>query len=162
MRTRCACSASRKKSPARDARTLTGIIGKKVSSTGVAGLMGDLDAESGLKANNLQNSGNSVLGMTDEEFTAMMDVDTYDNFVADGYGYGLAKWTARLRKADLLAHAHERGVSVSDLGMQLDFICHELPEYPAVLTTQRKAAFVMEASNVVLTQYERPLIRGRT
>ena len=127
---------------------------------GVAGLMGNLDAESGLKANNLQNSGNSVLGMTDEEFTTTMDAGAYDNFVNDGYGYGLAQWTARPRKAALLARAQERGVSVSDLGMQLGFICHELTEYHDVLETLRNAASVREASDVVLTQYERPADQG--
>ena len=35
---------------------------------GVAGLMGNIQAESGLRADNLQNSYEKSLGMTDEEY----------------------------------------------------------------------------------------------
>ncbi|MBR3017067.1 MAG: N-acetylmuramoyl-L-alanine amidase, partial [Clostridia bacterium] len=43
----------------------------------VAGLMGNLYAESGLTPNNLQNTGNKSLGMTDAEYTAAVDSGTY-------------------------------------------------------------------------------------
>jgi hypothetical protein len=49
--------------------------------------------ESGLKPNNVQNSYESSLGMTDEEYTIAVDNGTYTNFVNDAVGYGLAQWT---------------------------------------------------------------------
>jgi len=58
---------------------------------GVAGLMGNLYAESGLRSNNLQNTYEKTLGMTDEKYTAMVDNGSYTNFVHDSAGYGLAQ-----------------------------------------------------------------------
>ena len=128
---------------------------------GVAGLMGNLCAESGLKANNLQNTGNNALGMTDDQFTAAMDSGSYDNFVHDGYGYGLAQWTWHSRKAALLAYAQNAGTSIGDLGMQLGFLWKELSEgYASVLSALKNATSVRQASDVVLTQFERPADQG--
>lgn len=55
---------------------------------GVAGLMGNLQAESGLKPNNLQDSYERSLGFTDETYTRAVDAGTYTNFVYDSAGYG--------------------------------------------------------------------------
>lgn len=44
---------------------------------GVAGLMGNLCAESGLNPQNLQNSYEQLLGMTDAEYTAAVDSGKY-------------------------------------------------------------------------------------
>lgn len=133
--------------------TLLSFIGNPY---GAAGLMGNLYAESALKASNLQNTGNNALGMTDEQFTAAMDSGSYDNFVRDGYGYGLAQWTWHTRKAALLAYAQERGVSIGDLAMQLGFLCKELEGYSVVLTTLKNTSSVREASDIVLKKYEAP------
>ena len=133
--------------------TLMGFIG---NACGVAGLMGNLYAESALNPKNLQNNGNRALGMTDDEFTAAMDSGAYDNFVRDGYGYGLAQWTYHSRKAALLAYVQERAVSVGDLAAQLGFLCKELTEYSSVLSALKSAASVRTASDVVLTKFEKP------
>ena len=127
---------------------------------GTAGLMGNLYAESALNPKNLQNNGNRALGMTDDEFTAAMDAGAYDNFVNDGYGYGLAQWTYHSRKAALLAYVKERGVSVGDFAAQLGFLCKELEGYSTMLKTLKAAKTVREASDVVLKQYERPADQG--
>ncbi|MBQ3388392.1 MAG: hypothetical protein IJG60_04180 [Thermoguttaceae bacterium] len=65
---------------------------------GTAGLMGNLYAESTLHSNNLQNSYERKLGMTDDEYTDAVDSGTYENFVRDAAGYGLAQWTFWSRK----------------------------------------------------------------
>ena len=67
----------------------------------VAGIMGNLLAESGLRADNLQNSYEKKLGMSDAEYTAAVDSGSYDNFVNDKAGYGLAQWTYYSRKQAL-------------------------------------------------------------
>ena len=72
---------------------------------GVAALMGNLYAESGLNPRNLQNSFEKKLGFTDESYTAAVDSEAYTGFVHDGAGYGLAQWTYSSRKAALLAYA---------------------------------------------------------
>ena len=65
---------------------------------GVAGLMGNLYAESGLKSTNLQNSFEKKLNMTDETYTIEVDTGSYDNFINDKAGYGIAQWTYNTRK----------------------------------------------------------------
>ena len=69
---------------------------------GVAGLIGNLYAESGLNPLNLQGSFESKLGYTDGSYTQAVDEGTYHKFITDGAGYGLAQWTYSTRKSNLL------------------------------------------------------------
>lgn len=124
---------------------------------GVAGLMGNLFAESGLLSNNLQNSHSKRFNMSDEEYTKAVDKGSYTNFVRDSAGYGLAQWTYWSRKQALKKYADSKGKSIGDLTMQLEFLMKELTgDYPAVLATLKKATSVLEASNAVLLKYEQP------
>ena len=56
---------------------------------GVAGVIGNMHAESSLRSNNLQNTYEKSLGLTDEQYTAAVDNGSYGNFVHDSAGYGL-------------------------------------------------------------------------
>ena len=125
---------------------------------GVAGLMGNLNAESGgFRANNLQNSYERSLGMSDDEYTAAVDSGAYTNFVHDSAGYGIAQWTFWSRKEALLNFARQRGASIGDLYMQLDYLWYELSvKYSTLATVLRNATSVREASDVILLQFERP------
>ena len=128
-----------------------------LTDAGVAGLMGNLYAESGLRPNNLQNSYEGKLGMADAEYTEMVDRGTYANFGNDRAGYGLAQWTYPSRKAALLAYAKAAGKSIGDLEMQLGFLMQELSAgYKTVLNILRTTVCVREASDIVLLQFERP------
>lgn len=128
-----------------------------LTDAGAAGLMGNLYAESGLRPNNLQNSCEGKLGMTDTEYTEMVDKGSYTNFGNDRAGYGLAQWTYPSRKANLQKFAKDAGKSIGDLEMQLGFLMQELASgYKAVLDTLKTAASVRAASDAVLLQFERP------
>lgn len=128
---------------------------------GVAGLMGNLYAESALRPNNLQNTYEKKLGMTDAQYTAAVDDGSYTNFIKDSAGYGLAQWTYWSRKQALQEYAKTTGKSIGDLNMQLGFIWKELSEgYKSLLKTLQTATSVTDASTVVLTQYERPADQG--
>lgn len=130
---------------------------KGLNDYGVAGLMGNLYAESGLMPNNLQNTGNKKLGMTDDEYVAAVDNGGYINFISDSQGFGLAQWTYWSRKEALLAFAKVAGASIGDLDMQLNFLWKELSEgYKGVLSVLMGAQSVLEASNSVLLNFERP------
>ncbi len=140
-----------------NAKTIWGyLMGKIGNAKGVAALMGNLYAESLLNPRNLQNSYESSLGMSDEEYTKRVDDGTYDGFVTDAAGYGLAQWTYSTRKAGLLNLAWARKKSVGDLDVQLDYLWQELQGYARVLDALLTAETVRAASDVVLTQYERP------
>ena len=137
------------------------LIGKGLSTYGAAGLMGNLQAESGLVPTNLQNTYERSLGMTDAEYTAAVDSGSYANFVNDSAGYGLAQWTYWSRKEALLKFAKAAKASVGDLEMQLGFLWKELSEsYTGVLSTLKNATSVRVASDAVLTKYERPANMG--
>lgn len=133
------------------------LYAKLGNAYGVAGLMGNLYAESALKPNNLQNSYEKKLGYTDDNYTSAVDNGTYTNFVRDSAGFGLAQWTFWSRKQNLLDYCKSRGTSIGDLEMQLDFLYKELSEsYVSVLTVLKNASSVSQASNAVLLQFERP------
>ena len=118
--------------------------------------MGNLKAESALNPKNLQNSYEKKLGMTDDSYTQAVDDGSYTNFVKDSAGYGLAQWTYWSRKEALLNFAKDESASIGDLTMQLEFLWKELRSYKTVLTVLMEAKSVREASDAVLTQYEKP------
>ena len=123
---------------------------------GVAGLMGNLQAESGVRSNNLQNSFEKKLGMSDDVYTKAVDENIYTNFVKDSAGYGLAQWTYWSRKQNLLDYAKTHNKSIGDLAMQVDFLIIELKQYKDVWAVLQTATSVKQASDVVLTQFEKP------
>lgn len=124
---------------------------------GVAGLMGNLQAESGLVFNNLENMYNSKYHMTDAQYTAAVDAGIYNNFINDAAGYGLAQWTYWTRKRGLLDMAKKRGVSISDPTLQLDYLKEELTgRYKGVLNVMQSAASVRIASDAVMVGFENP------
>ena len=129
---------------------------KGLNDYGIAGLMGNLHAESGLIPTNLQNSYEKKLGFTDITYTNAVDNGTYNNFVKDSAGYGLAQWTYWSRKQNLLDFAKAKKTSIGDLEMQLDFLWKEIQGYTTVFNTLKNATSVREASDVVLLEYERP------
>ena len=123
---------------------------------GVAGLMGNLYAESGLSPINLQNSYNKKLNISDEDYTRVVDANAYRDFVTDKAGYGLAQWTYYSRKQNLLNFAKQKGKSIGDLDMQLEFLMTELKAYKSVYNTLITATSVSEAAIAVLTGFEKP------
>ena len=125
---------------------------------GIAGLMGNLYAESGLKPTNLQNTYEKKLGYTDAEYTAAVDQKIYTNFVNDSAGYGLAQWTYYSRKQNMLTFHTKKGKSIGDLQTQLEFLVYELSNNykSTVWEVLFNATSVLEASNAVLLKFERP------
>lgn len=127
---------------------------------GVAGLIGNLAAESALKPNNLQNSYEKALHMTDQEYTDAVDNGTYteEMFCGDGAGYGLNQATYPSRKRAMYRLAKEKGTSIGDLETQLEYIWDELGqrEFRNVLNTLFQAKNVKEASDAVMCGYEKP------
>lgn len=119
--------------------------------------MGNLFAESGLIPTSLQNSYESKLGMNDASYTAAVDNGSYTNFTHDSAGYGLAQWTYWSRKQGLFQLCKSRGKSIGDLNTQLDFLYQELTtSYSQLLKILKTTSSVEEASNLVVTQFERP------
>ena len=144
-------------SAADPAKLWTFFKSKGLSDHGVAGLMGNLYAESGLRACNLQNGFETSLGMNDEEYTIAVDNGSYKNFINDKAGYGLAQWTHQNLKEQMLKFHQQKNKSIGDLDMQMEFLVHQLStNFKSVWTVLKTAATVRIASDTVLFQFERP------
>ena len=124
---------------------------------GVCGLMGNLKAESGLRSNNLQNKYNEILRKTDEQYTEEVDNGTYKDFATDRAGYGLAQWTTKGRKQGLYDYIKSKNKSIADEQSQVEWCIYELKVvFKEVYEGLKTAKSVKEASDLVLTQYEKP------
>lgn len=164
--------------------TLTQIYGYTDIST--AAIMGNLQYESGLRSNNAENLyvGNNTSGTEDKDiaYTNMMnnnragfcDKDVAWNGATngsslsgkerDGYvGYGLAQWTWWSRKAVLWDMAHEAGVSIDDVGIQLKVLDYELCNgYKACRDAMQATSDLTVATTAFLKQYEKPADQSDT
>ena len=124
---------------------------------GIAALMGNLFAESGLDPKNLQNSCEKRLNYTDAEYTAAVDNGTYKNFTYDGAGYGLPQFTFPSRKEAFYKYAKAAGKSIGDLETQLLFMVKEMKkDFKSVYSALKTASDVKTTSDLVLKKYEAP------
>lgn len=140
---------------------------------GVAGLMGNLYAESGLNPQNLENLCEKRLKeagkayCTDETYTSAVDSGKINReeflhpLPDKQYGYGLAQWTSVGRKAGLYDSAKSKGKSIGNLETQLEFLCQELRNgYKSVLSVLKSATEIKAASDMVLIKFENPKNKG--
>ena len=124
----------------------------------IAGILGNLFAESGLSSINLQNAFESKLGMTDEEYTAAVDNGSYTNFDSDGAGYGIPQWTYSTRKQGLKTLATLKKTSVGDLNLQLEFLFNEITSDPfrSCYDKLMAATSLEDATYTFLLDFEKP------
>lgn len=129
---------------------------KGMPAKGIAGLFGNIHAESGFRSNNLQNTYEKKLG-SDAQYTAAVDNGTYTNFANDSAGYGLAQWTFSGRKQGLYDYIKSKGASIASDISQYEYLWKELNQsYPGVLSGLMNATDIPTASSLVLTKFERP------
>lgn len=128
---------------------------------GVAGLMGNLAAESGLHPDRVQ--GDIPYSSYSQEYTAKVDSGAISesDFVNNGPGgggYGLAQWTFYTRKQGLYDLWKSGGYSsIGSIELAMDYLWKELQEsYSGVVDTLRNATSIREASDKVLHDFERP------
>lgn len=125
----------------------------------IAGILGNMQAESGLNPRNLQNSYEKSLGHTDDSYTTAVDSGRYTNFIKDAAGYGLVQWTYHSLKKALLDYAKKKGKSIGDLDMQLEFLVKQLSEdYPTTWKKMLAASSPEEASTIMLKEFEKPAV----
>ena len=130
---------------------------------GTAGLMGNLQAESGLIPYRLQ--GDFTTGYsTSIRYTNNVDqgIYTQSEFANDSKGYGLAQWTYWSRK-DALYNMYVSGgySSIGDVGLGVAYLISELQSsYSGVLAVLRSATSVRQASDKVLHDFENPASQG--
>lgn len=130
---------------------------------GVAGLMGNLYAESGLLPFRLQGDYDSAHNYpVSHEYSADVNDGTISEstFVNDSKGYGLAQWTYYTRKQELYNFTKGQGYGVDNLDRQLEFLVLEIVrDYPNVKEVLLHATSVRQASDKVLHDYENPAVQ---
>lgn len=138
-------------------RLLAGIGNEK----GVAALMGNLQAESGLYPDRVQ--GDIPYSSYSQEYTAKVNtgqISEYD-FVhngPNGSGYGLAQWTFYTRKQALYDMWKSGGyASIGGADLACDFLLHELEtDFPKILAALKSCTSIRTASDMVLHDFENP------
>lgn len=98
------------------------------SKISAAGVLGNLYAESGIRSDNLQNTYEKSLGMSDNQYTEAVNNGTYSNFINDSAGYGLAQWTSAGRKQGLYLFAQSKGANINDSSMQIEYLLGEISQ----------------------------------
>lgn len=125
---------------------------------GTAGLMGNLQAESGLIPYRKQND-NTPPYVASQTYTNNVDDGKYteSQFVNDSIGYGLAQWTFSSRKQQLYDFKSEMGVSIGSYELSLKMLFWELEGgYKDTLEALSNAKSVRAASDYVLHNFEQP------
>jgi hypothetical protein len=128
---------------------------------GVAGLMGNLRAESGLYPDRVQ--GDVPYSNYSKEYTAKVDSGeiSKNDFIhngPNGGGYGLAQWTYYTRKKALYElYEYGKYSSIGSIQLACDYLWKELQnDFPGVLTVLKNAKSIREASDSVLHDFEAP------
>ena len=142
---------------------------------GAAGLMGNQYAESaGFIAKTVEYLCLKRLKENGKEYTQ----DTYYKAVDSGkiskaeflnplpgkqYGFGISQFTTPSRKAGLYSFTIEKGKSIADEDIQLDYVIYELKNmFPKTFQVLKTTKSVKEASDYVLIHYESPADTGTT
>ncbi len=145
---------------------------KGLNNYAIAGLMGNIYAESGIIANRLEmlcikRLKENGMTYTDATYTSAVDngkiskAEFLNPLPGKQYGYGFCQWTSPGRKAGLYDLVKERKVSIGDAEAQLDFLWSELSKsHTSVMSTLKSATSVKEASDVVLIKFECPADKG--
>lgn len=128
---------------------------KKFNQYAIAGIMGNMKAESSLVPNNLQGSYNVKFNMSDEEYTTAVDNGTYTDFIDDQAGYGLVQFTYSGYKKELYEYCKSKGKSIADIACQLDCVYSQISKN-GVAAKLNACTSVRQASDIFLTKYECP------
>ena len=134
--------------------------GYGMTAAGACAMLGNMQAESGLKANIAQRG---MTTLTDDEYTRQADsyAMSQAKFVHDAVGYGLCQWTYWSRKKALIEYAHDIGKSVGDEEMQVDFCVGELKaDFPGLWNYLCITDDTYEATSRICAEYERPAVNN--
>lgn len=137
------------------------------TKAGLAGIMGNLEQESGYKPANVENTYEYKYG-DDVTYTSRVDNGTYtrDQFIGapnnpDGhhFGYGLPGWTYYTLKEGLYDNTVGKKKSLGDMDSQINYLhdtISNIGEYKGLYNTLTTTDNVDEAADAMLENYERP------
>lgn len=137
------------------------LIAAGLTTEGACAILGNVQAESGFVPNNLEDSFNTRLGISDEQYTAAVDNGSYTNFTTDECGYGLAQWTYGKRKEKFLKYIKTLEKSIADLDGQINFLIKEFQEDFSTLWSQLKTSKdLYNLTWILLDKWENPQVKN--
>lgn len=126
------------------------------------GIIANLQAESGVSPNNMQNSYENAnkynKKYTDETYTSDVNsgaISGYD-FAHDEIGYGLAQWTYWNRKEKLYNMTVASGSNIDDIVKQCDMLISELSGYGIDFNVPNTEQGAKTAADRFCKQFEKP------
>ena len=125
---------------------------------GVAGLMGNLMAESSLNPVCKTGGKGDIRKLSGSEYAKqVMDgkIAPYD-FAHDRVAFGLVQWCYYSRKEGLFKFIREKKLDISSFEAQVKYILVEIKKYKTVWRTLQEAKSIEEASDIVMLRYEKP------
>lgn len=100
-----------------------------MTPAGAAGCTANILHESGGNCNNLENTANNNLGISDDEYVRRVDAGIID-FLARGQGgFGLCQWTEQSRRERFYNYMKSHGASIADERLQWVYMGKEMREY---------------------------------
>lgn len=130
---------------------------QRLTDEAIAALMAQIQAESAFIVNNLEDTANAKLGMTDEQYVKAVDSGSYTNFVRDGFGFGIYQLTFYTRKQNFLNYVRARNGSIGDLKLQVGFMFWEFQNYFAGIWNQMKSSHnLYDLTKELLEKWENP------
>ena len=146
-----------------DALAIMNFWAGKINEYAICGWLANWNTEANLRSNNAQNSYMNKWGITDEEYTSMVDAGTWvspdgNDFAHDHCGYGLAQWTSSGRKQGIWDYARKTARSIGDRQMQLEYAEVELNSSSFKSTREglENCTSPSEAAIIIMTTYEKP------
>ena len=128
------------------------------NSYGVAGLMGNLMAESSLNPVCKTGGKGDIRKLSGSEYAKQVmsgKIAPYD-FAHDGVAFGLVQWCYYSRKEGLFKFIREKKLDISSYEAQVKYILVEIKKYKTVWRTLQEAKSIEEASDIVMLRYEKP------
>jgi hypothetical protein len=132
-----------------------------VTKEGACAVLGNIQAESGFIVNNLEDSKNRLLGLSDTQYTEQVDNGTYTDFIHDASGYGLPQWTYWSRKQGFLNYAKSKNKSIGDLQTQVEYIIKEFQEtFPKIWSSLKTDTNLYNLTWLLLDKWENPAVKN--
>jgi cell wall-associated NlpC family hydrolase len=115
-------------------------VSRGLTPAGAAGIMGNINAESGFDPAVFEGGADS------------------SGYPVDGVGFGLIQWTFTSRQAPLVEMAKKAGVKPTDVDIQLQYVMRELKDsYQSVYNVLKTSNDIYETTSKFMLEYEAPL-----
>lgn len=104
-----------------------------MTMAGACGCAANVGPESAFRADNVEDTYNNRMGISDAEYVRQVDAGVRDFLAPNSGGFGLCQWTSRDRRKALYDYLKGHGKSIADVDGQIQFMCREMrASYPYV------------------------------